>query len=116
MMSQENMNVESFGGNVYRVRATIANRGALPTYVTNKGKELGRFQTVLASLRPAEGVTLLSSEGHVELGHLSAVTGHSNVEWFVQVDGASAKGNLCLGTLGVRGAAGGDVQLAVHAS
>ena len=59
-MPQESMDVESFGGNVYRVRATIANRGALPTHVTNKGKELGRFQTVLASLRPAEGVMLLS--------------------------------------------------------
>ena len=62
-MPQESLEVESFGGNVYRVRATIANRGALPTHVTNKGKELGRFQTVLASLRPAEGVMLLSSEG-----------------------------------------------------
>ena len=114
-MPQESMDVESFGGNVYRVRATIANRGALPTHVTNKGKELGRFQTVLASLRPAEGVMLLSSEGHIELGHLPAVTGHSTVEWFVQA-ATSGQENLCLGTLGVRGAAGGDVQLTVHAS
>eukprot|EP01046_Picozoa_sp_COSAG06_P043076 COSAG06_NODE_5591_length_3378_cov_1.351327_1_plen_84_part_00 len=31
--------------------------------VTNKGKELGRFPPVLASLRPAEGVKLLSNQG-----------------------------------------------------
>jgi len=155
LISQESVDVEPFGGNIYRVRAAIANRGALPTYVTNKGKELGRFQTVLASLRPAEGVMLLSSEGtaayaldnllpltvvcikrslvlsqkiltlasnrvntgHIDLGHLSAVTGQSTAEWFVQATGTSS-GNekLCLGTLGIRGAAGGDLQLTVRAS
>ena len=52
--------------------------------------------------------------GHVELGHLPAVTGHSTAEWFVQADGAGE--NLCLGMLGVRGAAGGDLKMAVHAS
>ena len=63
LVLQDSVDVKSFGGSIYRVRATISNRGGLPTYVTNKGRELGRFQTVLASLRPAEGVMLLSNEG-----------------------------------------------------
>ena len=53
--------------------------------------------------------------GHVELGHLSAVTGHSTAEWFVQADGAREE-SLCLGTLGIRGAAGGDLNMAVRVS
>ena len=40
------------------------------------------------------------------------MTGHASAEWFVQASAASAGG---LGTLSVRGAAGGDCEVAVSA-
>ena len=106
----EALEVDACGGGVWRVRATVANRGALPTHVTQKGLALGRFAPVVATLAPAEGVKLLSQAGHVELGHLPAVIGTAGAEWFVQAPAGGV-----LGTLKVLGAAGGDSEVAVVA-
>eukprot|EP01047_Picozoa_sp_COSAG01_P025086 COSAG01_NODE_1570_length_9869_cov_360.007267_13_plen_136_part_00 len=97
------------GRGVYRVRARVANRGELPTHVTNHGRSLARFAPVRASFVPAEGVELLSAQGHVELGHLAGVTGSGRAEWFVRTAGEETPGKL-LGQLRVQGSCGGDVS------
>lgn len=100
---------EGGGGGVYRVRALVANRGELPTHVTNHGRSLPRIAPVRASFVPAEGVELLSTPGHVELGHLAGVTGSGRAEWFVRAACAEAPCKL-LGRLLVNGSCGGDVS------
>ena len=104
----ESLEVEPCGDSVYRVRATVANRGLLPSFVTNKGRSLGRFAPVMASLRPAPGVELISQKGHLDLGHLQGVSGTAVGEWFVKAAGVTE-----LGSLSVRGAAGGDSTVSV---
>ena len=70
----ESLEVEPSGDSTYRERATITNRGLLSSHVTSKGRELGRFAPVMASLRPAPGVQLISQKGHLDLGHLQGVS------------------------------------------
>ena len=114
----ESLSVDPCGNGVYHVRAQVANRGVLPTHVTNKALELQRFEPVRLSLAcdAAAGVQLLSDIGHVEVGHLAGITGNGSAEWFVQADGdSSAAKGLLLGKLHVTGACGGDFVCDVQA-
>ena len=79
----EDLAVDAIEGQVYRVRARVANRGAFPTHVTHKGKHLRRLQPVRVEFRPAERVALLSAQGHANLGHLGSLTDSHLLEWFV---------------------------------
>ena len=102
----ESVEVTGVGGDAYRIRARIANRGRLPTNVTNLGRGLPRMQPVRVSLTPAGGVELLSARGHLELGHLRALTGSRIVEWFVRA--AAVPAGTELAVIRVLGGAGGD--------
>jgi hypothetical protein len=79
----EDLTVDAIAGPVCRVRARVANRGAFPTHVTNKGKNLRRLQPVRVEFHPGQGVTLLSAQGHAELGHLRGPASSRLLEWFV---------------------------------
>jgi hypothetical protein len=79
----EDVTAEAMGGAVYRIRARVANRGQLPTHVSNRGRGLARLRPVRVELHLVEGVELLSAQGHQQLGHLSGVTGSHLLEWFV---------------------------------
>lgn len=106
----EDVTAESVGGPVYRVRARVANRGHFPTHVSDRGRGLARLRPTRVEFCPAEGVRLLSAQGHVEVGHLEGVTGSRTLEWFVSApDGAV---DLC--TVRVLGGAGGSVSAAVR--
>lgn len=105
----EDLTVDAVGDGVYRIRARIANRGRLPTHVSNKGRNLRRLQPVAVDFLPAPGTSLLSLTGHRQLGHLAGVTGTSQQEWFVRREGA---GDL-LCELHVRGGTGGTTRIAV---
>lgn len=107
----ESVEVTGVGGDAYRIRARIANRGRLPTNVTNLGRGLPRMQPVRASLTPADGVELLSARGHLELGHLRALTGSRVVEWFVR---AAVPAGTELAVVRVLGGAGGDSRVQVR--
>lgn len=107
----ESVEVTGVGGDAYRIRARIANRGRLPTNVTNLGRGLPRMQPVRASLTPADGVELLSARGHLELGHLRALTGSRVVEWFVR---AAVPAGTELAVIRVLGGAGGDSRVQVR--
>ncbi len=79
----EDLTVDAIEGSVYRVHARVANRGAFPTHVTNVGKGLRRLQPVRVEFHPAEGVALLSAQGHADLGHLGGLTDSRLLEWFL---------------------------------
>jgi hypothetical protein len=108
----EDLSVDAMGGAVYRVRARIANRGRLPTHVSNKGRGLRRLRPVSVEFLPATGIRLLSLAGHRQLGHLGGVSGSSLQEWFVQ--GANSEGNLC--ELRIQGGTGGVSRVRVCVS
>lgn len=107
----EEVRAEPVGGSVYRVRARVANRGQLPTQVSNRGKALRRLRTVQVELHLGEGVQLLSNRGHADLGHLEGVTGSRLLEWFV----AAPEGAEVLCQVRVLGGAGGNVSTTVCA-
>jgi murein tripeptide amidase MpaA len=105
----EELRVDQLDANVYRVRLRVANRGQLPTHVTNKGRQLRRMEPVVASFAPAAGVELLSAVGHLELGHVEGVTGSRVAEWFVALRGGATDQPPALGDLQVTGGTGGDI-------
>ena len=102
----EDLDVCAVGGDIYRVRARVANRGELPTHVTDKGKGLSRLRPVRVEFHPAKGVELLSAEGHASLGHLAGVTGSRLLEWFVSAPGQDAE----LSEIRVLGGTGGNAR------
>jgi len=105
----EDVAADAVGGNVYRIRARVANRGHFPTHVTNKGKGLSRLKPVRVELHLAGGVRLLSNQGHRVLGHLGGVTDARSLEWFVKAKNHS--GALC--EIKVLGGTGGNVTARV---
>jgi hypothetical protein len=75
---------EPLGGGVYRVRATVANRGLLPTSITDQAQGLAHRPPVTVRLQPGEGVEVVSRGQLTELPGLAAMTGHADLEWFVR--------------------------------
>ena len=109
MIVLEDVQADAMGGQVFRIRARVANRGEYPTHVSNKGKNLRRLRPVRVEFHPAEGVELLSDRGHHSLGHLSGVTGSRLLEWFVSAPEGSDE--LC--EIQVLGGTGGNVKRSV---
>ena len=112
----EDLHVDGFG-EVFRVRTRIANRGALPTNITNLGRTLHRVPKVSVRFTPAEGAELLSEAGHLELGHLPKMVGSRLVEWFVRMPtaraGSSAATGDALGVITLNGGTGADQIISV---
>ena len=106
----EDIQADAVGGQVFRIRARIANRGKFPTHISNKGKGLRRLRPVQVEFHPAEGVQLLSDQGHYSLGHLGGVTHSRSLEWFVSAPEGGEK--LC--EIRVLGGAGGNVKRSVE--
>jgi hypothetical protein len=97
----EALQADAVGEGVFRVRARVANRGALPTHVTRRGAKLSRLKPVRVTFRPGDDVELLSREGHTELGHLGACTGTRELEWFLRAEpGATCRIDVFGGTGG----------------
>ena len=82
----EEVEAQTMGGSVLRIRCRVANRGAFPTHISNKGKDLQRLRPVRVEFHPASNVTLLSAQGHHSLGHLGKLTDSRVLEWFVRVE------------------------------
>jgi hypothetical protein len=105
----EELSVDRFGPDIARVRARVANRGQLPTHVSNKGRTLRRLPEVRVEFHLAKGVRLLSHEGHVQVGHLAGLTGSRTLEWFVML----RHDTKTLGELAVWAGTGGNVRTPV---
>ncbi len=103
----EDVRMDAVGGNVYRIRARIANRGHFPTHVSNKGKNLRRLRPVRVEFHPTPGVQLLSSKGHHNLGHINGLTHSRSLEWFVSAPTDAQE--LC--KIRVLGGTGGNASI-----
>jgi hypothetical protein len=102
----ESPEAEAVGGDVYRIRLRVANRGEFPTNVSNKGLGLSRLEGVRVEFLPAEGVEMLSRAGHKSLGHLAGVTDGRELEWFVRAP--AGRRTLC--EVRVCGGTGGNAR------
>ncbi len=71
-------------GQVFRLQATVANTGGLPTQVTEHGSRIAANGPVAIRLSLGEGVELLSRTDLTEVASLPALTGHADLEWFVR--------------------------------
>jgi len=105
----EELSTDRVGADVFRVRARIANRGHLPTYVSNKGRTLRRLREVRVELCLAKGIRLLSHQGHTCIGHLKGLTGSRIIEWFLK----APKGAVSLGEIAALGGTGGNVRVKI---
>ena len=110
----ENLHVQRFDDSICRIRLRVANRGDLPTHLTNKGKALRRIRPVRARFSPAHGVTMLSAAQSEQLGHLAAVTGSQIVEWFVSAPSSPGTDAQILGQLHIAGGTGNDIKRTVE--
>ncbi|MFC1715101.1 M14 family metallopeptidase [Candidatus Poribacteria bacterium] len=102
----EDVQADAIGGQVFRIRAHVANRGEFPTNVSNRGKALRRPRRIRVEFHTAEGVELLSDQGHYILGHLDGITGSRPLEWLVSVP--EGRKELC--EIRVFGGTGGNVK------
>ena len=102
----EDVQARAVGDQIFRVRARVANRGEYPTHVSNRGRNLRRLRPVRVEFQPAEGVKLLSAQGHYSLGHLSGVTGSRFLEWFI----SAPEGVKDLCEIRVFGGTGGNIK------
>lgn len=100
----EDVEVGRLSDGIHRIRARVANRGELPTNVTNQGRSLARVRPVCVEFRAGDGVEVLSRASHHDVGHLEGVTGAEVLEWFVRAE----EDAVC--TIDVRGGAGGNVR------
>ena len=101
----EDVQVEEVDRNTTRIRARVANRGSLPTHVSNRGRVLARHRGVSVRLTCMGKTRLLSRRGHDDLGDLQASTGSRDLEWFV----SAPKSQVDLCRIEVSGGAGGNV-------
>ena len=106
----EEIQADAIGESLFRIRCRIANRGAFPTHISNKGKELRRLRPVRVEFHPAPDVTLLSAQGHQTLGHLDKLTDSRVLEWFVRAEKKTE--DLC--EIRVLGGTGGNVACRVR--
>lgn len=99
------------GGDVHRLRVEVINRGALPTHITRQATSLRGVKGVRASIDTGRA-ELLSRSATVDLGHLAALTGKKEVEWFVAgppeaeltVTAASPRAGMAQATVSLGGA------------
>ncbi|MGB7337761.1 MAG: M14 family metallopeptidase [Phototrophicaceae bacterium] len=79
------IDVESLGGDSYRVRFAVQNTGYLPTYVTKMALSKGYIRGVVTEIDLPENASLKSGKQRVEIGQLEgrAITGTSATPWAV---------------------------------
>ncbi|MBD3184470.1 hypothetical protein GF312_19460 [Candidatus Poribacteria bacterium] len=106
----EDAKVDTVGENIYRIRVRIANRGEYPTHISSKGRNLRRLRPVRVEFHPCEGIKLLSSQGHCNLGHLGGITHSNMLEWFVS---GSESDKLC--EIKIFGGTGGNIRKVLKA-
>lgn len=67
----ENAQVESLGGDLYKVSAVVANHGYLPTYTTQRALEHDTAGTLITSITLDDDAELLMGQPAQEIGHLA---------------------------------------------
>jgi len=100
----EEVEAKAVARGIYRIRARVANRGALPTHISNRGARLRRLRPVRVEFHPGKGIDVLSHQAHHSLGHLAGPSGGRLLEWFVR----GKKGASC--RIALHGGTGGDTD------
>ncbi|MDP6040696.1 MAG: M14 family metallopeptidase, partial [Candidatus Latescibacteria bacterium] len=103
----QDLDVSPLDDQTYCIKLKIANRGKLPTHITNKGKTLTRLQPVRISFVPAKDIVLSSPKNRIDLGHLPARSISRVLEWRVTINNPNTQ---IFGKLNVHGGAGGTIQ------
>ena len=103
----EDLQVECAGPSTYRIRLRLMNPGGLATSITHRSRSL--HPRLEIELRPAPGITLVSTQDDAEGQHLDALGGTRNLCW--AVSGEAKDANLC--DIDVQGHAAGRLRLAV---
>lgn len=70
-------------GDVFRVRARVANTGSLPTNITDRALQLRSLKPVEIALT-ADGPELLSRHSHFTLDHIQPNSRSRECEWFLR--------------------------------
>jgi len=103
----EDLSVEK-RGDVYRIRAKVANRGAFSSSITRKGRTLARMKSVRVDFSTSDRTRLLSLKSCYNIGHMDANSSRT-LEWFVESSGGP------LGEIIVHAGTGGNFRLNVEA-
>ncbi len=80
------LEADAVGDGIYRVRARVMNRGALPTNISERGKVLRALKPVTVELVAGEDVEVLSRGRHRSISHLAPHQRTEELEWFVHAE------------------------------
>lgn len=80
---------------MFRIRANVVNIGGFPTHVTEQALKLKSTRPVTVALQLGKNLEYLSRVVQHDIGHLAALSGKREVEWFVRVTkGKQAKATI----------------------
>jgi hypothetical protein len=89
------VDVTNVGSSVFRIRANVVNTGGFPTHVTEQALQLKSTRPVSVALELDKNLECLSRACQHDIGHLAALSGKKEVEWFVRLTrGKQAKATI----------------------
>ncbi|MCS6863208.1 MAG: hypothetical protein NZT92_23115, partial [Abditibacteriales bacterium] len=105
-----NVDVTNVGGSVFRIRANVVNAGGFPTNITEQALKLKSTRPVTVALQLDKNLECLSRAVQHDLGHLAALSGKREVEWFVRL----TRGRQGKATIVANAQKGGTVRKEVN--
>ena len=108
-LAVEDVCVDSLDDTRHRIHLRLVNRGRLGTNVTVRGLALWHRHRIALEFCPADGVTLVSDQGHMDLEHLDADGAAHELAW--EVAGQGPNGKLC--DIRIQGSGAGNLKLTV---
>lgn len=76
------LTAEPVGSDLYRIAADVVNGGAVPTNITEQGRDTEQDERPLVTIDGDE-VDVVTGSRHTELDHLEAHRGRASLEWVV---------------------------------
>lgn len=71
ILAIRDVEVESLGADLYKLKALIQNEGFLPTYVTEQARKVGVTKPVKVEINLGENGEMVSGKPETEIGHLT---------------------------------------------
>lgn len=103
--------VEGLGDGLYNLRFAVQNSGWLPTYTTKQALDNKLVRPVFADIELPAGVTLVSGEGRMDLGHLEGRAYNRSAALGLSSTGTPDR---ALVRWTVRAPSGGQVRIRAH--
>ncbi len=79
------VDITNVGGSIFRIRANVVNTGGFPTHITEQALKLKSTRPVTVALQLDNNLECLSRAVQHDIGHLAALSGKREVEWFVRI-------------------------------